>query len=36
VLFEITKPDDELGFLITSEKIYMVRAIHSLFSEGNN
>lgn len=36
MLFEFTESDDELGLLITSEKIDMVRAIHSLFSEGDN
>jgi hypothetical protein len=33
---EITESGDHVGFQITSEEIDTVRAIHSLFSEGNN
>ena len=36
MLFEITESGDHVGFQITSEEIDTVRAIHSLFSEGNN
>ena len=36
MLIEVNDSDEELGIRITSEKIEMVQAIHSWFSEGDN
>jgi hypothetical protein len=36
MLVELAGSDGELGLKITSEKIDVIRAIHSLFCEGDN